>query len=240
MLSTGLHLASESTLQHVLPTVGAVNIARAQGAALQIAELVEHEQRVIAGAFVMTVPDAHLLLAMGRADARNPCRGRRLAADGGHEPCRSIRRRGWRAPTGSSRPSAIASRSAPSGSPTPRIPRPPCRRRSAHRRIMAKPFGVVDVLVSSQPSEHRLPQHPDQRMPAVFAGEGVGQPLARHRAEAERVVEFAVGERTGVGGDDRTAKLQGQPAVEIEPQRLTVRFTRRVRHVVSFQISLTR
>ena len=40
-----------------------------QDAALQIAELIEHEQRVVAGALVMAVPDAHLLLAMRRADA---------------------------------------------------------------------------------------------------------------------------------------------------------------------------
>ena len=43
--------------------------AGTQDAALQIAELIEHEQRVVAGALVMAVPDAHLLLAMRRADA---------------------------------------------------------------------------------------------------------------------------------------------------------------------------
>lgn len=30
-------------LEHTLPAIGAVNVARAKGAALQIAELVEHE-----------------------------------------------------------------------------------------------------------------------------------------------------------------------------------------------------
>ena len=103
---------------------------------------------------------------------------------------------------------------------------------------MAQPFGVVDVLVSGEPPEHRLPQHADQRMSAVLAGAGVSEPLARHRTEAERVVEFPVGEQTGVRGDDRTAKLEHQPAVEIEPERLAVRFTRRVRHDISLQISL--
>ena len=95
---------------------------------------------------------------------------------------------------------------------------------------MAEPLGVVDVLVSGQPPEHGLPQHPDERVPAVLARAGVGEPLACHRAQAERVVEFAVGEQTGVRRHDRTAKLERQPAVEIEPQRLAVRFTRRVRH----------
>jgi hypothetical protein len=41
--------------------------AGTQGAAFEITELVEHEQRMIAGAGAMPVPDAHFLLAMGRA-----------------------------------------------------------------------------------------------------------------------------------------------------------------------------
>jgi len=63
-------IARHDRLQYALPTVGAVNIAGSQRAAFQIAELVEHEQQMIAGAFVMPVPDAHLLFAMGRTDAR--------------------------------------------------------------------------------------------------------------------------------------------------------------------------
>jgi len=34
-----------------------------------------------------------------------------------------------------------------------------------------------------------------------------------------------------VGGDHRSAKLELQPAVEIESENLGIRFTRRVRHV---------
>ena len=63
-------IARHDWLQDALPSVGAVNIAGAQGAALQIAKLVEQEQRMIAGAFVMAVPDAQLLFAVRRADAR--------------------------------------------------------------------------------------------------------------------------------------------------------------------------
>ena len=95
---------------------------------------------------------------------------------------------------------------------------------------MAQPLGVVHVLVSGKPPEHGLPQHPDQSMPAVLAGACVGERLARHGAQAERVVQFAVGEQSGVGGDDRTAKLKHQSAVEIEPESPAIRFTRRVRH----------
>jgi hypothetical protein len=46
-----------------------VHIAGAERAAFQITELVEHKERVVAGAFVVAVPDAQLLLAMSRTDA---------------------------------------------------------------------------------------------------------------------------------------------------------------------------
>ena len=42
--------------------------------------------------------------------------------------------------------------------------------------------------------------------------------------------QFAIRQQSGIGGDRRTAKLEHQAAVEIEPQRTPVRFTRRVRH----------
>jgi len=75
-------------------------------------------------------------------------------------------------------------------------------------------------------------------MTAVLAGASVGENLACHRAEAERVVEFPVREQTGVGGDYRSLKLEDQAAVEIELERLAVRFTRRVRRESSLQISI--
>src|SRR5262249_25487788 len=63
-------IARHDRLEHVVPAVGAVDIAGTQRAAFQITELIEHEQRVIAGAGVVAVPDAILLLAVGRAHAR--------------------------------------------------------------------------------------------------------------------------------------------------------------------------
>jgi hypothetical protein len=47
-----------------------VDVAGTQLAAFQIAKLVEQKQRMIAGAFIMAVPDAVLLFAMRRAHAR--------------------------------------------------------------------------------------------------------------------------------------------------------------------------
>jgi hypothetical protein len=100
----------------------------------------------------------------------------------------------------------------------------------AHCGIMAQTLGVVHIFVTGELPENRLPQHPDESMPAVLACASVSEHLARHHTEAERVVEFAIGEQSGVGGHDRTAKLKHQSPVEIEPESLAIRFTRRVRH----------
>jgi hypothetical protein len=107
----------------------------------------------------------------------------------------------------------------------------------SHRGIMAQPLGVVDVLVS-KPTEHRLPQHTDKSVPAVLAGAGVGKPLASRLRKAESIIKLAIGKKPSIRGNDRTAKLEHQPAVEIEPKRLAIRFTRRVRHNISLRISL--
>src|SRR2546425_255839 len=60
----------------------------------------------------------------------------------------------------------------------------------AHCRIMTQAFGVVHVFVSGEPTEYRLPQHPDQVMAAVLAGPRVREQLTRHRCQPERVVAF--------------------------------------------------
>ena len=45
-----------------------------------------------------------------------------------------------------------------------------------------------------------------------------GELLARRRAEAEGIVEFAIGQQARIGSDDGAAKLERQSAVEIEPE----------------------
>ena len=58
-------------LQHYAPAIGAVHVAPSHGALLDIAELVEHERRMIAGAAEMPVVGAAFLVAVGRALARS-------------------------------------------------------------------------------------------------------------------------------------------------------------------------
>src|SRR3954447_2382690 len=57
-------------LQQRAPAVGTVDVARPQCASLDIAELVEHEQRMIAGTSEMPVVGAAFLFTVGRAFAR--------------------------------------------------------------------------------------------------------------------------------------------------------------------------
>jgi hypothetical protein len=65
---------------------------------------------------------------------------------------------------------------------------------------------------------------------AVPAAACIGEHVLRHRAEDERIVEFAIGQQAGVGGDAGAVKLELQVAVEIEPERTVDCFTRRVLH----------
>src|SRR5215217_2491592 len=63
-------VAGDYRLQHCAPSVGAVHVSRSQGASLDIAELVEYEQRVIAGATEVPIIGASFLLAIEPAPAQ--------------------------------------------------------------------------------------------------------------------------------------------------------------------------
>src|SRR4051812_28885054 len=68
--------------QHLTPALGGVGVAGPQGTPLQVAELVEHEERMVAGAAEVAIVGAARLLAVGRADAgvhvqHDPLTGRR-------------------------------------------------------------------------------------------------------------------------------------------------------------------
>jgi hypothetical protein len=62
-----LFVAGDDRCQNILPAIGAVGIAFAQGTALKIAELIEHKQRVVTLAAKVTVPGRAFLIAVGGA-----------------------------------------------------------------------------------------------------------------------------------------------------------------------------
>jgi len=101
----------------------------------------------------------------------------------------------------------------------------------SHGQVVAQPLGVVRVLVSSQPTEDRLAQQADKGMPSIPALTRIGEHAPGHGAETEGIVEFAVRQQSGIGGDAGPMELQLQAAVETEPEGAVACFTRRVRHL---------
>ena len=91
-------------------------------------------------------------------------------------------------------------------------------------------LGVVHILVSGEASIDRLAKQTDDAMPAVLARPAVGQDIARQCGQPQGIVEFTIGEQSGVGGDPRAVELKLQSAVETGPKWAAIRFTLRVPH----------
>jgi hypothetical protein len=104
----------------------------------------------------------------------------------------------------------------------------PAANNPAHRRIMTQ--ASFNVLISSETIKHRLTQQTDRCMAAVLACARIGKCLDRHRRQAECIIQFAVRQQSGIGGDHGPTELEHQAMVEIEPKNVRFRFTRRVRH----------
>ena len=207
-----------------------MDVAGPQRAALQIAELVEHEEGMVAGAAEMTVVGGALLVAEGRADARIHVEhdgvGRMPAVDPIDPPPGQIGEGGKVSTLGE--PLRLeAAHLACRGGPTRNGL---AADDPAHRRVQAEPVRVVDILVAGKAAEHGLSEHAQQIVTAVLARAAIGQTLPCHRRQAENVIQFPIGEQPGIRGHPQAVELQLQTAVEIEPQTSVFRFTRRVRH----------
>ena len=88
---------------------------------------------------------------------------------------------------------------------------------------MAQASGIIHILVSGEATENGLTQQTDKRMAAVLARARIGERIACNHRQAEHVIEFAIGQQSGIRGEH-------DAAVKIEPESPTIRFTRRVRH----------
>jgi hypothetical protein len=76
----------------------------------------------------------------------------------------------------------------------------------AHCGIAAQPVSIVHILVAGQSSEHRLAQQTDQSMPTVLTGARIGQRVGTRAGQAQCVIQLAIRQQPGVGGDRGTAK----------------------------------
>ena len=222
-------VARQHGAQHLLPAVGTVHVARPERAPLQIAELVEHEERVQAFRLKVAIPGRALLIAVDRAlgtvhverdDLRrlpvvhcvDPAAGK-IREDG--EVLGPRQHRGLEPAHGARGRCSALHR--------------PAADKLAHYGIKPKAVGVVDVLVAGEPREERLAEHAREAMPAVLARARIGDEVCGEVGQAEGVIQFPVEQQASVGADRRAMERELHRAVEFEPQRPGLLFTLRVR-----------
>jgi len=78
----------------------------------------------------------------------------------------------------------------------------------AHRRVAAQPLGVVHVLAAGEPPEHRLAEQASQPVATVLASARIRQPIGTRVGQAQPVIQLAVSQQPGIGGDRGAPKLQ--------------------------------
>ena len=100
----------------------------------------------------------------------------------------------------------------------------------AHRRIAGEPLGIVDVFVAGEPAVDRLAQQAQQMVPDVPSTPTLAEGRCGHRGQIEHIVQLAIGEQAAVRGDPRPVELELDAAVEGDPERRLLGFTRRIRH----------
>src|SRR3954465_6184299 len=157
-MSHNAPVTSNHRLQHRAPAIGAMDVARPQRTPFDITKLVEHEQRVIAGTSEMTVIGAAFLLAIGGAFARIHVEYDGLRPS---PPAYSVNpltgQIGERGKVlGPAQPLCLEAPHLARWGGAPAIF--PVAAPPAHCRVAGPPPGIVHVLITGQPSEHRLPQ----------------------------------------------------------------------------------
>jgi len=207
-----------------------VDVAGPEPAALQIAVLIEHEQRVVAGAAEVTVPDRAFLLAVGRAlgtvHVEDDAVGRLAFVHAVDPSARQIRERlqvgVGRQPLGLEA-AHLAARSGRTIETLTADDRP-------HRGVAGEPLGVVDILVAGEPTEHRLAKQPAQCVARVLAAAALEELGDRDIGEPKGIVELTVRKQAAVRRDLGAVEFQLDPPGESGSQRQPSGFTRRVPH----------
>jgi hypothetical protein len=94
----------------------------------------------------------------------------------------------------------------------------PATHDDSHCGIEGEAFGIVDIFVASQATVEGLAEEGQQAVLGVLFGARIKQAAGRHRGQAEGVVEFAIGEESGVAGDGGPVELQFDLTVEVNAQ----------------------
>src|SRR5215211_6168449 len=194
-------VSGDHRLQHVAPALGGVDVAGAQGAAFEITKLIEHEQRMIAGAAEVAVVGGPFLLTKGWADAgahveHNPLH-RTTSMDAVDPASRQLGERGPVCLLGQHlglKPTHLAGRCRS-------LRHGPATHDPAQGRIVRQPVGIIHVFVPSQSPEHGLAKLRDQSVAAILARPGIRKDFSGQACQAEGVIEIPKREQTRAGRD---------------------------------------
>ena len=208
-----------------------MDVAGAQGAPFQIAELVEQEKGMITGAAEVSVVGGSFLPAMGRADA---------AVHVEDDP----RRRATVMHTVDPLPGKIGERGEVFlAGQNLRLEAPHLTGRGSlfrdsmaaddppHDRVEAEPVGIVHVVVAAKAPENGLTELPDKPVATILPTTGVREHVPGNLGQSESIIQFPVRQQPSVGSDLGTVELKLQPTVKIQPQNPRFRFTHRVSHI---------
>jgi hypothetical protein len=194
-----------------------MDVAGAQATSLQVAELVEQKQGMVAGAAEVAVVGRALLVAIGRADARiqvenhllrraavvNPVDPKPVQIGQGGDVVVGRQKLALEASHLARRSSSLGHGSASNNPP--------------HGRIVTEAVGVVDVLVAAEPPEGGLTEQADHPVLSVPSGPRVHQAFPRGLGQSESVIDFSERKKSRIGCDLRTVEFRLQPTVEIKP-----------------------
>jgi hypothetical protein len=88
-------------------------------------------------------------------------------------------------------------------------------------------LSVVEVLVPGEPTEEGLTQEGREAVACVPAGPCVVQLVSGRVGELEGVVEFAVGQESGIAGDVGAVEFETEAAIELGSKWLGLAVTHR-------------
>lgn len=218
-------VARRHGLQRLAPPIGAVDVARPQHRPLQIAELVEDEQGMIAGASEMPVEDRAFLPAVGGAVRAVHVEDERLETRALMDPLDPNAReaaQGFEVLLGRQHLGLEAGHLARRGGEPKGVP---MADQGAHGRVEPQPLGVVHVVVARQASKDRLPEETKECMLDVLPRTNIDEPRSRRLGQPKGFIEFTESEQSRVRCDRRSPELQLEPPVKIEPKRPLCSFT---------------
>src|SRR5262249_41610135 len=84
--------------------------------------------------------------------------------------------------------------------------------------IEAEALGIIDILVARQATVEGLAEQSQQAVLGVLSGAGLVQAVGRGVGQSESIIEFPVGEESGVAGDGGAVELQLDLTVEVNAE----------------------